>query len=207
MTPHYLAADVHEGEAGKIKAFRDPAYFRDPADGSEYLVFTASLAGSTSDFNGAVGIARRTSSGWELLPPLIHADGVNNELERAHVVFHEGCYYVFWVTQASTFAPGLAYAPNGMYGMVSDNLFGPYRPLNGGGIVIANPDDHPLQSYSWFVSAELVASSFVDFYGLGRSKVPSDPAQANAFFGGVPAPLLQLAFEGAKGKLLITQPA
>ena len=49
--PHYMPADAHEGEAGKIKAFRDPAYFRDPADGSEYLAFTASLAGSPSAFN------------------------------------------------------------------------------------------------------------------------------------------------------------
>lgn len=200
-SPHYMPADAHEGEAGKIKAFRDPAYFRDPADGQEYLVFTASLAAAKSSFNGAVGIARRADNGWELLPPLVHADGVNNELERAHVVFHDGRYYVFWVTQGSTFAPGLNDAPNGLYGMVSDELFGEYRPINGSGLVIANPASEPLQSYSWFVTRELVVSSFVDFFGLKGRALPKDAGLANQYFGGVPAPLLNLAIDGERCKL------
>lgn len=199
---HYMAADAHEGQAGRIKAFRDPAWFRDPADGAEYLVFTASLAGSDSDYNGAVGIARRSATGWDLLPPLVSADGVNNELERAHVVFHGGQYYVFWVTQQSTFAPALRHAPNGLYGMVADSLFGPYRPLNGGGLVLRNPPQEPLQAYSWFVTADLKVSSFVDFPHLGGTPVPADPAEAAKAFGGVPAPLLQLAIAGDTCRLV-----
>ena len=201
FAPEYMLADAHEGEAGKIKAFRDPAYFRDPSDGQEYLIFTASLAGTSSDYNGAVGIARRTDDGWSLLPPLIHADGVNNELERAHVVFHEGCYYAFWVTQRSTFAPGLSHAPNGLYGMVSNSLMGEYRPLNGSGLVLANPDEEPLQSYSWFVTRELLVSSFVDFRGLRGEPVPSDPEKSNKLFGGVPAPLMKLSIDGDRCEL------
>lgn len=198
--PHYMPADAHEGEAGRIKAFRDPAWFRDPADGQEYLVFTASLAGSASEYNGAVGIARKDGEGWHLLPPLVHADGVNNELERAHVVFHQGRYYLFWVTQAFTFAPGLA-APNGLYGMVAESLAGPWRPINGSGLVLANPAAEPLQGYSWFVSADLKVSSFVDFWGLGGRPVPAEPAAAAAHFGGVPAPLLQLTIAGESCRL------
>lgn len=202
--PEYMLADAHEGEAGKIKAFRDPAYFCDPADGQEYLIFTASLAGSHSAYNGAVGIARRANEAWELLPPLIHADGVNNELERAHVVYHKGRYYAFWVTQGSTFAPGLNHAPNGLYGMVSDTLFGEYRPLNGTGLVLANPDEEPLQSYSWFVTRELLVSSFIDFRGLKGKAVPTDLAEANKLFGGVPAPLLKLTIDGNRCELVET---
>lgn len=201
LVPEYMVADAHEGEAGKIKAFRDPAYFRDPADGREYLIFTASLAGTGSDYNGAVGIARQTDDGWKLLPPLIHADGVNNELERAHVVYHQGSYYAFWVTQSSTFAPGLNHAPNGLYGMVSDSLLGDFRPLNGTGLVFANPDDEPLQSYSWSVTRELLVSSFVDFRGLKDGTLPSNADEANILFGGVPAPLLKLAIDGDRCKL------
>lgn len=178
----YMPADRHEGAAGRIKAMRDPAYFRDPADGAEYLVFTASLAGSTSAYNGAAGIARRAPGGWEALPPLVHADEVNNELERAHVVFHRGRYYLFWVTQRSTFTPDLRDAPTGLYGMVADSLLGDYRPLNGSGLVLANPEAAPGQSYSWYVSADLEVSSFVDDHGGG--------------FGGVPAPLLRLEIDG-----------
>ena len=199
--PDYMPADAHEGEAGKIKAFRDPAFFKDPADGAEYLIFSGSLAGSSSDFNGVLGIAKRDGERWDLLPPLISAEGVNNELERAHVVFYEGRYYAFWVTQTHTFAPDLRQAPTGLYGMVADSLFGEYRPLNGSGLVLATPESEPLQSYSWFVSSELLVSSFVDFYGLEGRTLPSDTGEANAFFGGVPAPLLKLTIDDDRCQL------
>ena len=203
-SPHYQPADAHEGEPGRIKAFRDPSWFRDPADGAEYLVFTASLAQSTSDYNGAVGIARKADAGWDLLPPLIHADGVNNELERAHLVAHGGRYYVFWATQRGTFEPSLRHAPNGLYGMVADSLFGEYRPLNGSGLVLANPDAEPSQTYSWSVTADLIVSSFIDFWGLDGGPIPTEPAQAASRFGGVPAPLLRLQIEGDRCRLAET---
>lgn len=203
--PAYMLADAHEGAAGKIKAFRDPAYFRDPADGAEYLIFTASLAGATSPFNGAVGIARKAPDGWHLLPPLIHADGVNNELERAHVVYHQGRYHAFWATQSGTFAPGLRHAPNGLYGMVADSLLGPYRPLNDSGLVLCNPPGEPFQTYSWFVTADLQVSSFVDFWGLKGQSVPSDTALANLYFGGAPAPILKL--QALADRCTLAQPA
>jgi levansucrase len=181
--PHYMPADAHEGEAGKIKAFRDPAYFRDPADGGEYLAFTASLAGSDSAYNGAFGLARKAASGWVLTAPCLHAEGVNNELERAHLVFHANHYYAFWSTQTATFAPGLPDAPGGLYGMVAESMQGPWRPLNGSGLVLANPPDRPFQTYSWYVDASLTVCSFVDMLPDGQ-------------FGGVPAPLLRLALDG-----------
>lgn len=186
--PHYMPADAHEGEPGRIKAFRDPAFFRDPADGNEYLAFTASLAGSQSEFNGAFGLARRTSLGWVLAPPCLHAEGVNNELERAHLVFHEGNYYAFFSTQTATFAEGLRHAPGGLYGMVADSMAGPWRPLNGTGLVLANPADRSQQTYSWYVDAGLTVCSFVDVLPDGS-------------FGGVPAPLLQLELDGERASI------
>jgi len=184
----YMPANVHDGAPGTIKAFRDPAYFRDPADGAEYLAFTASLAASGSAFNGAFGLARRGASGWVLIPPCLHADRVNNELERAHLVFHAKHYYAFWSTQTGTFAPELRYAPEGLYGMVAESMQGPWQPLNGSGLVLANPPDRPLQTYSWFVDAALTVCSFVDMLPDGQ-------------FGGVPAPLLQLALDGDRASV------
>ena len=201
VSPCYQPADAQEGEPGRIKAFRDPSWFRDPADGAEYLVFTASLAGSASDHNGAVAIARKAAAGWDLLPPLLTADGVNNELERAHVVAHEHRYYLFWATQRGTFSPALRHAPTGLYGMVADSLFGEYRPLNGSGLVLANPAAEPSQTYSWFVTADLIVSSFVDFWGLNGGPIPAEPAEAASRFGGVPAPLLRLQIEGDQCRL------
>jgi levansucrase len=85
----------------------------------------------------------------------------------------------------------LRHAPNGLYGMVADHLFGPYRPLNGSGLVLANPAQAPTQAYSWFVSADLIVASFVDAWGeVGKA------AQDDLQFGGVPAPLLKLRVDG-----------
>jgi len=195
-SPFYQLADAHDGAPGTIKAFRDPAYFRDPADGAEYLAFTASLAGSSSAFNGAFGLAVKQAGDWQLLPPIITADGVNNELERAHLVYHEGRYYAFWSTQTHTFAHHLRHAPTGLYGMVADSLLSEYRPLNGSGLVLANPPGEPQQTYSWFVDAGLEVCSFVDMHGLKGAPIPTEPAAANAAFGGVPAPLLKLEING-----------
>ncbi len=187
------------GGIGTIKAFRDPAFFRDPADGHEYLLFTASLARSASAWNGAVGLARRTGASWSLLPPLLGADGVNNELERPHIVVRDGLYYLFWSTQRKVFADGGPSGPNGLYGMVADALFGPWRPLNGTGLVLANPRHAPFQAYSWLVLADLSVLSFVDLTGLEHP--PRDAAEARAHFGGVPAPLLHLHVDGDRAVL------
>lgn len=198
----YDLADQQEGEPGKITAFRDPAYFRDPADGQEYLLFTASLAGAKSEYNGAVGIARRFGAdSWELLPPLVHADGVNNELERAHMIARDGRYYLFWVTQAGTFDPSGPVGPTGLYGMVSDRLFGDYEPLNGSGLVLANPPAEPSQTYSWHVTGELLVSSFVDHWGLEGRSLANDPQLAAASFGGTPAPFVRLTLKGNRAAL------
>ena len=155
------------GEIGTIKAFRDPGYFRDPADGSEYLLFTGSLASSISAFNGAIGIARRVDhSCWSLLPPLVSADGLNNELERPHIVIHQGLYYLFWSTQAKVFAPDGPQGPTGLYGMVAGSMTGPWQPMNGSGLVFSNPERAPFQAFSWFVGKNLDVYSFVDHAGI-----------------------------------------
>jgi levansucrase len=60
---HYRIVDQTEGAIGKIKAFRDPGYFRDPADGASYLLFTGSLAGSSSGHDGCIGVARAATAG------------------------------------------------------------------------------------------------------------------------------------------------
>lgn len=187
------------GGLGTIKAFRDPSYFRDPADEREYLLFTGSLAASHSEWNGAIGIARREDGAWRIGPPIIEADGVNNELERPHIVMHQERYHCFWSTQAKVFAPDVTTAPTGLYGMVADRLEGPWRPLNRTGLVLANPADAPFQAYSWLVLSDLTVVSFVDLIGLDRP--PHDPVEARAHFGGTPAPTLRLAIDGDQARL------
>ncbi len=190
---HYMASDAGSGAVGTIKAFRDPAYFRDPHDGRHHVFFAASLAGSASAFNGCVGWASArddTLAEWDIRPPLVSADMLNNELERPHVVMHGGLYYLFWSTQRHVFNPDGPTGPTGLYGMVSDRIDGGWRPLNGTGLVFANPDAAPKQAYSWLVLPDLQVTSFIDAWG-------SDGNDANARrFGATFAPMLRLRLQG-----------
>lgn len=196
----YASEMTGGGAIGTIKAFRDPAWFRDPTDGRDHLVFTASMARSRSRWNGAIGIARRRGAHWKLAAPLIEADGVNNELERPHVVVHAGRYYLFWSTQRKVFAEGGPSGPTGLYGMTAAALGGPWAPMNKTGLVFANPPEAPAQMFSWLVTSDLRVWSFVDLAGLARA--PRDSAEARAHFGGTPAPVLELRLDGDRSALI-----
>lgn len=187
---YYQQVDPNNGTPGKIKAFRDPAWFRDPA-GGDYLIFAASMPGGGA-YNGAIGIALADESaagGWRLLPPLLSADGLNNELERPHILHRDGLYYLFWSTHDFTFAGGTAQGPSGLYAMVSPSISGPYMPLNGSGLVAANPDNATAQAYSWLVLDDLRVAAFVD------------SPDGCTFIGG-PAPMFRLHLEGDTSQLV-----
>jgi levansucrase len=192
----YVHASEIEGSPGMIKAFRDPAWFRDPATGKAHMLFTASAGWSADPFNGVVGLATRVNGQWQLGDPLIEATGVNNELERAHVVARDGRYYLFWSTQRRTFAPDTPAGPNGLYAMVADNLAGPYRPVNGSGLVAGNPAGEPVQCYSWWVTGEGEVWSFIDHWGMQGRRFDDHPELLRRQFGGTPAPVFRLAFAG-----------
>lgn len=190
----YAPADQPAPVNGGIKGFRDPGFFHDPADGSDYLLFTGSAAAGEQPFDGVVGLACRDGDRWTALPPLVDASGTNSELERPHIVMAGGLYYLFWSTQNRRFAPGLD-APTGLYGMMADRLTGPWRPINGTGLVAGNPPEAPYQAYCWWVTGEGDVISFVDYPGTG------DPQRATieerrARFCGTPAPFFRLDFDG-----------
>ena len=197
----YVVVNQAEGVPGLIKGFRDPAHFRDPATGATVVVFTGSLAQSTSRWNGCIGLARATDAAlenWQLHPPLISADALCNEQERPHLIWREGCYYLFWSSQRRVFAPDGPSGPNGLYGMVAEALEGPYRPLNGTGLVAANPAAAPFQTYSWWVDADLVVHGFLDLAGVGPDGVVDSEDWRRAHFGGVPAPRFAIALDGER---------
>lgn len=194
---YYMASDAGSGSIGTIKAYRDPAYFHDPADGRSYLLFATSIAGSTSQYNGSIGLAVASDLGlssWQVRPPLVSADGFNNELERPHVVVHAGLYYLFWSTQRKVFDPAGAQGPTGLYGMVAESLAGPWQPLNGTGLVLCNPAAAPAQAYSWLVMPDLAVTSFVDDWGA------AEPARERRF-GATFAPMLRLVLDGNNARI------
>ena len=202
--PYQSTEHQDSGQPGFIKAFRDPFLFVDPESGQTTLLFTASLAESNTDFNGAVGAAREhLGSTFSLLSPLITADGINNELERPHVVYHQDLYYLFFSTQARTFHPDVV-GPTGLYGFVGESLDGSWRPINDSGLVLRNPEDEPFQAYSWLVLNDLSIVSFVDFHNL-RGLKPED-VEAAGFgrdhFGGTLARVERIELDGAVSRLI-----
>lgn len=194
----YMPSDQGSGAVGTIKAFRDPAYFRDPVDGRHYLFFAGSQAGSCSAYNGVIGAASAPAanrSAWQLLPPILSADMLNNELERPHMVFRGGLYYLFWSTQAHVFNPEGPIGPTGLYGVASPRIDGGWEPLNDSGLVFANPEAAPKQAYSWLVLPDLSAISFVDQWGSEMA------TGAPARFGATFAPTLKLELDGLRARL------
>lgn len=192
----YARADQIEPVAGGIKGFRDPGYFRDPADGAEYLLFVGSAGWTDQLFDGVIGTARRGADGrWAPAAPLVEAVGVNRELERPHIIVRDGAYYLFWSTQGKRFAPGIV-APTGLYAMVAGDMAGPWRPVNGTGLVAANPAEEPLQAYCWWVTGELEVASFVDYWGLAGADPAADVGLRRARFGGTAAPWFRLDIQG-----------
>lgn len=192
------------GGPGKIDAFRDPSYFRDPETGKRYLLFTASLAAGSCVHDGAIGVAGAVGEDlftWEISPPLITADCVNKELERPHVVVQDGRYYLFFSTHTSTFQPPLT-GPEGLYGFTSRSFNGPWEPLNGSGLVAGNPATAPFQAYSWLVLPDLSVLSFVNYVDLGPVyPETADPALQARHFVGSLAPLARLRLAGVSAKL------
>jgi len=203
--PTYVPADELEGRPGHIRAFRDPGWFRDPADGREYLLVAASVP-AEGGFMGAVALAAEERGRWSLLPPVVVADGINHELERPHVVVHDSRYYLFLATQRQSFHPPGS-APTGLYGFVAPSVSGPYEPLNGSGLVIRNPSDEPDQAYAWWVLPDLRATSFVNYRSAdGADMRHAAAVEARARFGGTIAPVVQLALDGAT-TAIVAQPA
>lgn len=199
----YARADEIEAPATGIKGFRDPCYFCDPKDGEEYLLFTGNAEWSDAPYNGVIGIARREAENWVLQPPIVTAIGVNSELERPHVIVRGEGYYLFWSTHGSRFAQGLN-APTGLYAMFAEHFAGPWKPVNGTGLVAANPDSSPLQAYCWCVTAELDVISFVDYPGVLGHVLPADPAERRRLFGGTAAPWFKLQFQHDQVTILRT---
>ncbi|MEB3223065.1 MAG: glycoside hydrolase family 68 protein [Candidatus Sericytochromatia bacterium] len=194
----YMPARDRVAASGMLKAFRDPAWFRDPQTGRRHALFVGSAGWARHAYNGVIGLCTLVGDAWGLETPLLEAIGVSNELERPHVLVQNGLYYMFWSTQRHTFAPEAVAGPNGLYAAVAERLAGPWRPVNTGGLVAANPAAEPTQAYSWWVTGEGEVWSFIDHWGLQGRRLADHPELVRAQFGGTPAPVFRLAFEGER---------
>jgi levansucrase len=205
---YYADLATTQGSLGQIKGFRDPYWFRDPKDGQGYLLFTGSRAShvSQSNYDGVIGIAKADDADgvmpFVLQAPLIDAYGLASEMERPHVFVQDGLYYLFWSTQSHIFDANGPIGPTGLYGMVAPSLFGPYEPLNGSTLVLANPPSESRQAYAWQVVPTGEIVSFVDYWGLNGRDPKIDLAAKQSQFGGCIAPSTQIVLSGATTRIV-----
>jgi levansucrase len=134
--------------------------------------------------------------------------GVNQELERPHVVYKDGLYYLFISSHLHTFGPGLS-GFDGLYGFVADELRGEYVPLNGTGLVVTNPENAPFQSYSWMAfphDGEVLVQNFFNYYdfaGATLDEIAALPeSEQMRRFGGTLGPTLRLDVDGSATRIL-----
>jgi levansucrase len=203
-----LYQTLEQSQAGPIiYAFRDPWVFRNPADDQIYLLFegnTGGVAGTyqcqpkdlgplppghvvppeSRYYTGNIGLAEATSADlrtFRLLPPILSANCVNQQVERPHLVFRNDQVYLFTISHMFTYAPGLT-GPDGVYGFVGPSIRSDYKPLNGSALVLGNPESQRLQQYSHYVMPNLLVESFID-----TIFTPNGPV-----YGGTLAPTLRL---------------
>lgn len=125
-------------------------------------VYGAAAMGIAKLNSGSYATSSFDTTQWTQLPPLISALGVNDQLERNHLVIRGKYTYLYGISHHGTYSGGLN-GPDGIYGFVSENgIFGPYEPLNGTGLALGNPTSQPYQSYSYFVDSEGYVQSFMD---------------------------------------------
>lgn len=183
----YLASEA-------VYGFRDPEYWRNPLTGEEHILFTANAAGVPGPYNGSVGLMTRNGEGeWELDPPILISTGVNSQLERPHVVVREDGLYLFFSTHDFTFASDLS-GPRGLYGFRAESrdIRGMLKPVNGHGLVAANPVNAPEQVYSFLVLPDGRVMSYLNIlWGFAQR-----PEYEDLEMFGAPAPMFRIAFDG-----------
>lgn len=89
--------------------------------------------------NGALGIVELNNDYTlkKVMKPLITSNAVTDEIERANVFKKDGKWYLFTDSRGSKMTiDGIDKEDIYMLGYVSDSLTGPYKPLNGSGLVL-----------------------------------------------------------------------
>ncbi|AWB44390.1 glycoside hydrolase 68 family protein [Paenibacillus sp. CAA11] len=151
--PHYVEDNGHkylvfEANTGTETGYQGEDSFNNRAfyDGSTKFfrdekekLLQSSSKKSISLANGALGIIELNDDYTlkNVMKPLIASNTVTDEIERANVFKLNGKWYLFTDTRgAKMFVDGIGAKDIYMLGYVSNSLTGPYKPLNGTGLVL-----------------------------------------------------------------------
>lgn len=213
--------------------FRDPFFFRDPATQKNYLLFEANTGPANDaegtvrrnyigndnfdpDYrptvddlkaNGCVGIAEFTDDQYTkltMMPPLLTANLITDEIERITVIARDCSYYLFCVTHGNkmTILDDTFINRDMLMGFKAPSLFGPYTPLNGSGVVIQQKSEGAMYTgqannqqyvYSWNVLPDLSVLSYANYsYSATEGKLTTTKTVG---------PRVQLSIQGSQTEI------
>lgn len=176
-------------------ALRDPRPFVDPKTGETYLIYEIDQPNKRGEYpvddaskgylppeyelqgnrwaSGGIGISLAVNGDFTKLVhlnPLLTSFGSCVQTERPKMIHYKGKYYLFTITHHDMFDEGVNGA-DGLYGFVSDSLFGEFKPINGSGQIVLNPPDDPQMCYSHDIGVAkdmIAASYFLDTVNDGK---------------------------------------
>ncbi len=123
-----------------VPAFRDPYVFKDPKTGKYYKTISARKKGEKKEYNACIALAESDDLiNWKLHPPILAPDRYD-EMETSQLVYSKGKYYLFFCTHFRGYHPAWAAkhgAWTGLHCYYSENIFGPYKPVNKNGLVLS----------------------------------------------------------------------
>jgi levansucrase len=178
--PHYVEENGHkylvfEANTGSETGYQgEKSLFNKAYYGGSEIFFQDEknklLQSSKKDLaekaNGALGIIELNDDYTfkKEMKPLIASNTVTDEIERANVFELNGKWYLFTSSRGSKMTiDGIDNEDIYMFGYVSDSLNGPYKPLNGTGLVLhqdLNPYDITW-SYAHFAIPQVEGNNVV----------------------------------------------
>ncbi|MDO8563598.1 MAG: glycoside hydrolase family 68 protein [Nanoarchaeota archaeon] len=166
---------------GKKPIWRDPYVFKDSRLGKYFMTISARVRGARREYNACIALAESEDLiEWKIHKPIL-SPGIYDEMETSQMVYCEGHYYLFFgVGCPENYSPDLANkigVHTGLHCYYSKNLKGPYKPVNGNGIVL----DNALDIYD----IRLIAKSGNSFSALGW--LNNNPSSGN-FLGVMSSP-------------------
>ncbi|RMG77184.1 MAG: hypothetical protein D6707_11440 [Bacteroidetes bacterium] len=120
-----------------IEAWRDPWIFYHRKEKKFYMLICARDKKYNQKFNACIGVAVSSNLiNWKTLPPLL-SPRIYDEMELPQLLIYNKIYYLFFNTKAKNCHPQLKPKSTGLYCYFSSRLQGPYKPVNGNGVVFS----------------------------------------------------------------------
>ncbi|MCQ2009535.1 glycoside hydrolase family 68 protein [Sporolactobacillus sp. STSJ-5] len=164
--PHYVEENgrkylVFEGNTGTANGYQEyralfnKAYYGgndDYFNSSKNSLLARTDRNNVIKANAAIGIIELNEdySLKSVMKPLVTANLVTDEIERPNVVKINGKWYLFTITKGyNQRVDGFPSDNTYMLGYVSDNLTGPYKPLNKTGLVLVGNEGYNSRTYTY----------------------------------------------------------